>query len=310
MSEVPATARVYKDSKVVGIHFELLMCMATFADPDGSRCFPSIEKICKRLDISSKYGYKLVSDLQKAGELDRVGKCGRQVHYRIVCCSSPTEGLALSKRPGKKKGGRKEGTVPRKQELQSSYVEQEPSSLIPRNSRVPMETGTPEFPQPSKEPSTNHPTTASGSSNGSVELQVHGPADGGGARPPEDKEAGDVETDFSNDNPTPTLPEEDTSSFVGASSHEASAENGSGEGSRGAEPVHIMETVAREIAKRRELDPHHVLLALNNFGSTDEGKARATHFAGLRKRGVRSAQAWFTAERTALDSLPSPGVAA
>jgi len=96
--KAPATTKVYEHSTATGRHFEMLMSVAVFANPDGSSCFPSVAKITqKRFGATPRYGYKLIAELKAAGELEEVEKRpGRPTQYRVVCCTEdPSPGLAV-----------------------------------------------------------------------------------------------------------------------------------------------------------------------------------------------------------------------
>jgi Helix-turn-helix domain len=74
---VPAALQVLRRSELRGPLRWVLAAIATFADPDGSNAFPSIERIAERAGMNEKTVRKYRSALLEQGELKIVGRRGK-----------------------------------------------------------------------------------------------------------------------------------------------------------------------------------------------------------------------------------------
>jgi hypothetical protein len=76
VSAPPAVVTVLEYSEARGIERLVLLALASFADPDGSNCFPSLDGIAARANMSRRNAQRAIAKLRKAAEIKAARAAG------------------------------------------------------------------------------------------------------------------------------------------------------------------------------------------------------------------------------------------
>src|SRR5580704_3980737 len=81
----PLAIEVLTHTTARGLHRLVLVGMASYGSEENLEVFPMIETLAERVGMGQTSVRAHLADLLEVGEIERVGKRGRAIVYRITC---------------------------------------------------------------------------------------------------------------------------------------------------------------------------------------------------------------------------------